>query len=301
MDRAITNTEIPEVDLSNCDREPIHISGHIQPHGILIAVREPQLEILQISENARDLLGIDPRSAIGQDLSLFLEEVELEKLKICLLNENLKSVNPIKLSLTKAGGTLDCDCILHRYDGITIVELELASSKENISVFSFYHSLRATIAEIQSAKNLNSLCQNTVGELRKLTGFDRVMVYKFDPEGHGYIIAEAKNEHFISYLGLNYPSSDIPKQARKLYTVNCLRLIPDIHYKPVAIFPTENPVTNQPIDLSFSVLRSVSPIHIEYLKNMGVAASMSISLIKDRELWGLIACHNYTPKYLNYE
>ncbi|NJM60356.1 MAG: GAF domain-containing protein [Oscillatoriales cyanobacterium RU_3_3] len=301
MDRQIATTEIEEVDLTNCDREPIHISGHIQPHGISIAVREPELEILQIGENVRDLLGVDAAIAIGQDLSLFLDKVELEKLKTCLLNENLKSVNPIKLSTIAAGKPLEWDCILHRWEGVTIVELELARSTENISVFSFYHAVRATIAEIQSAKNLNSLCQTTVEELRKLTGFDRVMVYQFDPEGNGSVIAEAKNEYFIPYLGLNYPSSDIPKQARKLYEKNWLRLIPDVNYKPVAIFPTFNPITNQPLDLSFSVLRSVSPLHIEYLKNMGVAASMSISLIKDGKLWGLIACHHYTPKYLNYE
>ncbi|MCU0544752.1 MAG: GAF domain-containing protein [Oscillatoriaceae cyanobacterium Prado104] len=294
-------TEIEEFDWTNCDREPIQISGHIQPHGILIAVREPELEILQISENVRDLLGVDVTSAIGQDLSLFLDKAAVEKLKACLLNENLKTVNPIKLSAFKADQLLDFDCILHRVEGVAIVELELATTQENISVFSLYHSVKAAIAKIQSAQNINSLCQKTVEEVRKLAGFDRVMIYKFDPEDNGAVIAEAKNEYIIPYLGLNYPSSDIPKQARKLYTKNWLRLIPDINYQPVALFPTDNPLTDRPLDLSFSVLRSVSPIHIEYLQNMGVVASMSISLIKNQKLWGLIACHNYAPKYLDYE
>ena len=161
--------------------------------------------------------------------------------------------------------------------------------------------MRATVSKIQSAKNLKDLCQVTVEEIRKISGFDRVMVYQFDPEGNGAVIAEDKAEKLSPFLGLNYPSSDIPKQARQLYLLNWLRLIPDINYKPVPIVSGKNAVTTQPRDLSFSVLRSVSPIHIEYLQNMGVAASMSISLIKDKELWGLIACHNYTPKYLNYE
>ncbi|PSB52889.1 bacteriophytochrome (light-regulated signal transduction histidine kinase) [filamentous cyanobacterium Phorm 6] len=301
MDRPTRIPELAEVDLTNCDREPIHISGQIQPHGVLLVVREPQLEILQISENTQDLLGFDAKSAIGQDLSLLLDQTQLEKLKACLQNENLKTVNPIKLSVKKAGKSLEFDCILHRGEGVLIVELELATTRENLSVFSFYHSIRSTVSQIQSAKNLKELCQLTVEEVRKISGFDRVMVYQFDPEGNGAVIAEDKTENLSPFLGLNYPSTDIPKQARKLYSLNWLRLVPDINYQPVPLVSSNNPVTNGPVDLSFSVLRSVSPIHLEYLHNMGVAASMSISLMKDQKLWGLIACHNYTPKYLNYE
>lgn len=301
MARQITIPALEEVDLTNCDREPIHISGHIQRHGVLLVVREPQLEILQVSENTLHLLGFAPESAIGQDLSLLFDRVQLEKLKACLRNENLKTVNPIKLYVERPGKSLEFDCILHRVQEVLMVELELATSQENLSVFSFYHSVRATVSKIQSAKNLKDLCQVTVEEVRKISGFDRVMVYQFDPEGNGAVIAEDKAENLSPFLGLNYPSSDIPKQARQLYSLNWLRLIPDINYKPVPIVSGKNAVTTQPRDLSFSVLRSVSPIHIEYLQNMRVAASMSISLIKDKELWGLIACHNYTPKYLNYE
>ncbi len=301
MARQITIPALEEVDLTNCDREPIHISGHIQPHGVLLVVQEPQLEILQVSENTLHLLGFAPESAIGQDLSLLFDRVQLEKLKACLRNENLKTVNPIKLYVERPGKSLEFDCILHRVQEVLMVELELATSQENLSVFSFYHSVRATVSKIQSAKNLKDLCQVTVEEVRQISGFDRVMVYQFDPEGNGAVIAEDKAEMLSPFLGLNYPSSDIPKQARQLYALNWLRLIPDINYKPVPIVSGKNAVTTQPRDLSFSVLRSVSPIHIEYLQNMGVAASMSISLIKDKELWGLIACHNYTPKYLNYE
>ncbi|MEG4942155.1 ATP-binding protein [Microcoleus sp. F4-D5] len=301
MDRQSTILPLAEVDLTNCDREPIHLSGHIQPHGVLLVVREPQLEILQASENTQDLLGIEAESAIGQDLSLLFDPVQLEKLNACLRNEKLKTVNPIKLFFETAGKSLEFDCILHRVEEVLIVELELATSQENLSVFSFYHSVRATVSKIQNAKNLNDLCQLAVEEVRQISGFDRVMVYQFDREGNGAVIAEDKAEKLSPFLGLNYPSSDIPKQARQLYSLNWLRLIPDINYQPVRLVSGNNAVTTQPTDLSFSVLRSVSPIHIEYLQNMGVAASMSISLIKDKKLWGLIACHNYTPKYLNYE
>ncbi|MCC3409022.1 MAG: GAF domain-containing protein [Microcoleus sp. PH2017_10_PVI_O_A] len=301
MDRQSTIPALEEVDLTNCDTEPIHLSGHIQPHGVLLVVREPQLEILQVSENTQDLLGFDAKSAIGQNLSLLLDRTQLEKLKACLQKENLKTVNPIKLSLQRAGKSLEFDCILHRRQGILIIELELATTTENLSVFSFYHSVRATVSQIQSAKTLKELCQQTVEEIRKISGFDRVMTYQFDAEGNGAVIAEDKLQTLSPFLGLNYPKSDIPKQARKLYLLNWLRLIPDINYQPVPIIPQKNPVTNQSLDLSLSVLRSVSPIHIEYLQNMGVAATISISLIKDRQLWGLIVGHNYTPKYINYE
>ncbi|MEG4085869.1 ATP-binding protein [Microcoleus sp. POL10_C6] len=302
MDQQITIPALEEVDLTNCDREPIHLSGHIQPHGVLLVVREPELEIVQVSENTQDLLGIDAASAIGKNLSLLFNRVQLKKLKLCLLNENLKTVNPIKLTVVKNPGKyLEFDCILHRVEKVLMVELELATNPENLSVFSFYHSVRATVSKIQSAQTLKELSQITVEEVRKISGFDRVMLYQFDHEGNGAVIAEDKAENLSPFLGLNYPSSDIPKQARQLYALNWLRLIPDINYQPVPVVSGNNAVTPQPLDLSFSVLRSVSPIHIEYLQNMGVAASMSISLIKDKKLWGLIACHNYTPKHLNYE
>jgi len=301
MNLQITIPALEEVDLTNCDKEPIHLSGHIQPHGVLLVVREPELEILQVSENTQELLGFDAKSAIGQNLSLLFDRAQLEKFTACLEKENLKTVNPIKVSVEKAGQSLEFDCIIHRIEGVLMVELELSTTTENLSIFSFYHSVRSTVSQIQSATSLKNLCQETVKEIRRISKFDRVMVYQFDPEGNGAVIAEDKAENLTPFLGLNYPSTDIPKQARKLYSLNWLRLIPDINYQPVPIVSGNNSITNEPVDLSFCVLRSVSPIHIEYLENMGVAASMSISLIKDQKLWGLIACHNYTPKYLNYE
>ncbi len=183
-----------------------------------------------------------------------------------------------------------------------ILELEPALSKESLSFANFYHLMISSISKLKAAANLDKLCQVIVKEVRKVTGFDRVMVYRFDPdEGHGTVIAEDKLESLSPYLGLRYPASDIPKQARRLYCSNWIRLIPDVAYQPVAIVPANNPLTNLPLDLSYSVLRSVSPTHIEYMQNMGVTASMSVSLIKDKKLWGLIACHHQSPKYVPYE
>jgi two-component system, chemotaxis family, sensor kinase Cph1 len=155
--------------------------------------------------------------------------------------------------------------------------------------------------KLQAATNVSEVSQILAKEVKKITGFDRVMVYRFDRNWNGTVIAEEKQEYLTSYLGLYYPASDIPQQARKLYTENWLRLIPNVNYQPAIIIPTNNPLNNQPLDLSGSVLRSVSPLHIEYMQNMGVTASMSISIIKNKQLWGLIACHHQSPKYIPYE
>jgi light-regulated signal transduction histidine kinase (bacteriophytochrome) len=146
-----------------------------------------------------------------------------------------------------------------------------------------------------------SLTGLAADEVRRITGFDRVLVYRFDANWDGHVIAESRNDELPSYLDLWFPASDIPAQARELYRLNRLRLIADAGYNPVPLVPQLDPRTDQPLDLSFSTLRSVSPIHIEYLHNMGVAASMSISVIREGALWGLIALHNKTPRKVDFE
>ncbi|MDJ0553676.1 MAG: EAL domain-containing protein [Microcoleaceae cyanobacterium MO_207.B10] len=182
------------------------------------------------------------------------------------------------------------------------MELEKRQAQNsNISFFNFYHLVRASTYKLQSASNFKELIGFVVTEIKKITEYDRVMLYKFDNEMNGSVIAEVKEKDLEPFLGLHYPATDIPIQARELYTLNWLRLIPDINYQPVEIFPTNNPITNQPLDLSLSILRSISPLHIEYLENMGVTATLCISLIKEQKLWGLIACHHYSPKFVSYE
>jgi two-component system, chemotaxis family, sensor kinase Cph1 len=161
--------------------------------------------------------------------------------------------------------------------------------------------VKGAINRLQRATTLEQMTQIIVQEVRQLTGFDRVMVYQFDAAGSGTVIAEDRRDDLTPYLGLHYPASDIPKQAKQLYTLNWLRLIPTVDYAGAELIPSINPLTQQPTDLSLAVLRSVSPIHLEYLHNMGVGASMSISLIKEKQLWGLIACHHDSDRYVSYE
>jgi chemotaxis family two-component system sensor kinase Cph1 len=288
------------VDLTNCDREPIHIPGRIQPHGVLLVLSEPDLTIVQISSNSKRLLGYCPEELLNQPLSCLLNANQVNAITSCL-SKDFESVNPLKLSIEHQQKTTVFDGIIHRYAGSLTLELEPSQVKEPADFFGFYHLVKGTIHKLQNAHTLSAMCNVMVQEVRQLTDFDRVMVYQFDAEGAGRVIAEAKRDALTPYLGLHYPPSDIPKQAKQLYTLNWLRLIPDVDYQPSELVPAINPLTNEVTDLSLSVLRSVSPVHIEYLHNMGVGASMSISLLKNKQLWGLIACHHDSAKYLTYE
>ncbi|MEO1673696.1 MAG: GAF domain-containing protein, partial [Cyanobacteria bacterium J06631_2] len=181
-----------------------------------------------------------------------------------------------------------------------ILELEPSSPQKQDKFDDFYRLLKNPIDRIQNTATFDELCKAIAVEIKQITEFDRVMIYRFDPEGSGTVIAEAAESHLEPFLGLRYPATDIPKQAKYLYTLNLLRLIPDASYQPVDVTPQLNPLTNKPLDMSMSTLRSVSPLHTEYLGNMGVTASMSISLLKEGQLWGLIACHHQTAKQVSY-
>lgn len=288
------------VDLTNYDNEPIHIPGSIQPHGMLFVLKEPQLQIVQISKNTFEFLGIHPDELLNKQLKDFLDSNQIDSITKCL-SSDLENINSLNISINGRDKRLIFKGIIHRADGVLILELENTKSEED-NFFSFQNLVKGPIAKMQNASKLQELCQVIVKEVRKVTDFDRVMVYRFDDSGAGTVIAEDKLESLCPYLGLHYPALDIPEQARQLFTLNLLRLIPDVNYQPVDLIPAHNPVTNSPLALSYSVLRSVSPCHIEYLKNMGVAASMVIPLIKNKKLWGLLVCHHQSSaKYVKYD
>jgi two-component system, chemotaxis family, sensor kinase Cph1 len=287
------------VDLTNCDREPIQIPGLVQPHGVLLVLQEPDLNIVQVSANLFEWVGKHPKDLLGKPLSSLLAPEQVKTIWECL-NEDFEYVNPLDIAIQCKEGLLHFDGIVHRCGTQVILELEPNPTSQKSDFFKFYKQAKGAITQIQKAPSLLKMCEVVVKEVRKSTGFDRVMVYQFDAEGAGQVIAEDCLETLTPYLGLHYPSSDIPKQAKQLYTLNWLRLIPDSAYEPIALVPALNPLDDCPTDLSLSVLRSVSPVHLEYLINMGVGASMSISLIQGGTLWGLIACHHSSPRYVPY-
>ncbi|MEY2858122.1 MAG: hypothetical protein RLZZ74_2434 [Cyanobacteriota bacterium] len=286
------------VDLTNCDREPIHIPGSIQPHGMLLVLQPDSLTIIQVSSNTQELINRQPQDLLGKPLSSLFNAKQIAAIRQCLA-EDFENVNPLDLGIKCQNKSLRFDGIVHQRENVVVLEMERKTSKSKSDFVYFYQQVKGVVTKIQQAPTLAEMCQTVAKEVRKITGFDRIMIYQFDAEGSGIVIAEDTDQE-IPYLNLRYPASDIPKQARQLYTRNWLRLIPDRNYQSVKLIPSENPVTGQPLDLSLSGLRSVSPIHLEYLQNMGVGASMSISLIQNRQLWGLIACHHSSPKYLPY-
>ncbi len=292
------------IDLTNCDREPIHIPGKIQPHGVLLVCEEPSLKILQVSKNTEKILAISPEALIGQNLSILFPKTEIEYLKDCLYSgEDLDYYNSWDFTVNVNSETHYFYGIIQRSDGVLVLELEPKTKtvKAKREPLNFYHLVKPSLTKIINASNFHEATELVVKEIRQLTRYDRVMMYRFEQDNSGVVVAEDKLPQLEPYLGLHYPASDIPRQARKLYYHNLLRLIVDINYQPVELFPVNNPLTNQPLDLSNSVLRSVSPIHVEYLQNMGVAGSFCISVINEQKLWGLIVCHHYQPKYLDYE
>ncbi|UZQ54570.1 ATP-binding protein [Trichothermofontia sichuanensis B231] len=305
MNPEVSLADLP-FDLSTCEEEPIHIPGSIQPHGLLVVLAEPSLEILQISGNTELFWGQSPASLIGQSISKLLNEPHMALLTQALGRADCQSANPLKFGLeTQIEVTLDG--VIHRNpDQILILELlptthPTAPTLADLSFFDFFHLVQTATHHLQNATDLEELCQVAAQEVQKITGFDRVMIYRFDEQKNGEVIVDEKREDLESWLHLHYPAADIPRRARSLYQRRWIRLIPDVNYQPAALFPVNYPLNNTPLDLSDAILRSVSPIHIEYLKNMGVRATLNISLLKAGDLWGLIACHHYSPRYIPYQ
>ncbi|MEI7771217.1 MAG: ATP-binding protein [Chloroflexales bacterium] len=290
------------VDLTSCDREPIHIPGSIQSHGVLFVLAEPDLTIIQASANTFPLLGRHPRDLLGQPLSALLDLEQIGVVRDCLAREAVDE-NPLYIMpLAIRGVEPQFDLIVHRMGGTLLLELEPTTPRIYLGDLQVYRMVKSAVTACQRTPSMRAFAQALASAVRTLTGFDRVMVYQFQPDASGAVIAEAKRDDLESYLDLRYPASDIPTQARALYLRNWLRLIPDVTYQPVALLATDSGRPNTPLDMSYAALRSVSPIHIEYLVNMGVKASMSISLIKNDQLWGLVACHHYSgPHYLPYD
>ncbi|MDY3558596.1 ATP-binding protein [Gemmata sp. JC673] len=276
------------VDLVTCESEPIHIPGRVQPHGALLAVSEPDGVVVQTSANCAALLGL-PELPLGRPLA----DVLGRDLTAALAAPDPRPLAPLPVSV----GGRAFDVIAHRHAGRLIVELEPAAGGTTADPDRL---VRFTLANLRNGLHLQPFCEVVAREVRALTGYDRVMVYRFDPDWNGEVYAEVKRDDLEPFLGLHYPASDIPAQARRLYHLNLVRHIPDITYASSALVPELDPGTGAPLDLSHAVLRSVSPIHVEYLKNMDVAGTLTISLLKDGRLWGLVACHHYAPLFLPY-
>ena len=286
--------DLPTTDLTNCDREPIHLLGAIQPTGVLVAVSR-QWVIERVSANLRDVFDIDPSEAIGRNLDALLISDALHEVRnratLLVGPDAVERIFGVRLRRTDQL----FDLVVHASDELLVIEIEPAEQGRGDAT----NTVRSMIARLDRTRSMDAFFQEGARLIRGLAGYDRVMVYRFDTEGSGEVVAEAMRAGIGSFKGLRYPASDIPRQARILYKRNLIRTIADVDAVPAPIVPQLDD-KGRPLDLSLSALRSVSPIHIEYLKNMGVGASMSISIIVDDELWGLFACHHYGPRVLDF-
>ncbi|MEW7850247.1 ATP-binding protein [Massilia aurea] len=290
--QAVTMEHGQQVDLSSCADEPIHIPGSIQPHGALLFFTE-DARLAGWSENAPAMLGVSLQLGLSLD-ALALPVVAFDAITDCIDTLHDDDAGPIVAGLSV--GDAEYDCVVHAAAGRITVEFEQReTSSEEVSQFAV--KAHGSIDRLRRQKTIEGLLNAAVTQVREFTGFDRVMAYRFRADDSGDVVAESRRDDLVPYLGQRYPAGDIPAQARRLYTLNTLRMIGDMDYTAVPLYGAPGAA---PLDMSFAVLRSVSPVHIEYLKNMHVMASMSVSIVINGRLWGLIACHHLSKKIVPY-
>lgn len=287
-------------DLVACDREPIHLPGAIQPHGFLLACDPVTWTIQQASENVTACLGHNLQHVLGRVVDELLPAPAATLLRKAAANplftQRAIFITDIRIETTPA--TQLFALIAHQHRGMIIIEGEALVPGAAAPRADAHYELENFLSRMEVVPTAAELLQMAAAETRRITGFDRVLIYQFDPEWNGMVIAEDRNEVLPSYLDLRFPASDIPQQARELYRTNRLRLIARSSYAPVRLVGRE---VRAPLDLSLSTLRSVSPVHLEYMRNMGTGSSMSISLMRGGRLWGLISCHSREPRLVPFD
>jgi light-regulated signal transduction histidine kinase (bacteriophytochrome) len=290
-----TSLTAPLPDLSQCDAEPIHAPGSIQPHGVLLALHGPALRVVQATPTSEILLGIPAADLLERELAAVLGQALAEAVHQAVTRYRELPHAPSSFDWLPPIGDAALVGYVHESDQFIILEMRVSPAAPSdllaqaVLGFSAVHDQPVLLDKLRIAVTL----------FRRLSGYDRVMIYRFDADWHGEVVAEARRPDLQPYLGLHYPAADIPLQARHLYLINPTRVIFDVDYVPSPLLPSVNPVSGQPLDLSRSLLRSVSPVHLEYLRNMGVRATLTTSLVREGRLWGLMACHHATPRQVS--
>ncbi len=295
----MNTTMVPRdsVDLTNCDREPIHIPGAILPHGAMLVLDCAALRVLQAAGDTQGLLGRPIDALLERTVDGLFSAEQVNRLHtLCKEVDLIKPRHMLDPAL-RVLEDRPLDASVHRVDGALVVEFEAAEMSDPF-VTDPLAAVQLMVDGFGAAPSLNALCQLATASVRRVAQYDRVMIYRFMADGSGWVIAESRNPELAPFLDLHYPAADIPQQARALYLKSWLRLITQVDYDPALLTPSLNPRTDKPLDMSHAILRDVSPIHRQYLRNMGIDASMSISIIVAGKLWGLIACHHNSPRIL---
>lgn len=287
--------------LQRCESEPINIPGCIQPVGALLVVAGDTGQIQQVSANIGRFLGVPPKAALKQTLADLVGDENTQRIRDMPARGDLQPSLPAFFRFD-AGQQMPYLAVqVHHVDGDWVIELEPCDETEQLYYSQLFVSNRNTLWQAESESDSGNYCDLIVQQVRGLSGFDRVMIYRFDHQYNGEVVAESRSDRLPSLLGHHFPAADIPAQARRLYTRNLIRVLSDIDAPPVALVPGVHPLSGKPLDMSYAVLRSMSPIHIEYLRNMGAHASLSISLMVGGKLWGLIACHHAEPRRVPFQ
>ncbi|MFM8442555.1 MAG: GAF domain-containing protein [Methylococcus sp.] len=287
------------VNLSNCEREPIHIPGKIQPHGGLLAFDPATGAVLHGSRNIGQWLPVGGIPATGQSLIDILGEEAYGHVIQGLTGSAGGVIRHVLVDLParpREGQPLPLEGLIHVYRGVGFIEVEPLHDQPTAR--DWMQELEDTLEILRGAFDLDDLVRRTAHRVKRLTGFDRVMVYRFDDHWNGCVIADKHEPEMESFFDLHYPASDIPAQARELYRSNLVRYIADVNFQAVPVESWSDPDRKHLLDMSHAMLRAVSPIHIQYLQNMGVSSTLTISLLVNDRLWGLIACHHNTPTTL---
>jgi len=294
-----TSLSPKSADFTACDREPIHTPGSIQPHGFLIALEPATRKVAHVSENVVSFTGQHATEAVGKTLSEAIGEENGRWLLSASADQRIEA-RPTYLGTIRLVNGAIFDVLAHSWKDLLIYEFEVVMRETPVD-FRLLHPLITTfVAQLADAGDIEDMCAVAVREIKRLTGFGRVLLYRFDQNQHGEVLAELIDDGYHSYLNQRFPASDIPQQARALYVANRVRLIADAGYVPSPLVPGVD-AHGSPVDLTYASLRSVSPVHVQYMKNMGTMASMSVSIVVRGKLWGLISCHHTNARAVSFE
>ena len=287
--------------LATCDSEPVQTPGCIQAHGALLVLRLDDLHILQASENTGQHLGHEAAQLLGQSVSRVIGVVGEARLREMLQRNSLEYGASYAFTLPPGTDRVALDVCAHKSDGMVVLEFEATGRGESRDDDDFFMLVKAAVSRLQAPSSVRAFCQQVTQEVRSITGLDRVMAYRFHADHHGEVIAESKSDALSPWLGLHYPAADIPQPAREIYKRLWIRPLPDAVGPLVELIPLANPDTGRALDMTHCALRGASVMYTEYLSNMGAAASLTMPIMRDGELWGLIACQHNTPTHFPYQ
>ncbi|MGV3504069.1 MAG: GAF domain-containing protein [Adhaeribacter sp.] len=289
-------------DSEFCGSLPLHLVNLIQPHGLLLVLEKKEYRIIQLSQNAQAWFNLPAEDLLDQPLSDFISHESFADIQAKAGNQSHQVQVPFSFTFTANGRSLPVSALVHPKEEHLLIEMEQQpSGLPPNSFIALYQQVKYLTSLMKQAPDKESLAQLMAREFRTLSGFDRVLVYQFDPSWNGIVIGQDKVADMEDYLHLRFPASDVPRQARELYFRNPFRLIPNRDYEPVGMVPVINPHTQRFTDLADCSLRSVAKVHLEYMANMQIKASMSLPIIIGEQLWGLISCHHKSPSNPSYE